>query len=148
MWFSGGLTAVALVLSRLEKGTAAAVLFLIATVLTGTPILVRGIQGLRYRTVGIECLVSIAVLGACFIGEYSEGAIVTFLFQFGSFLEQKTMKKTRSAIKELTKLAPTTAWRVTDGAPEEIDADEVEEHDRLLVKTGDNPATAAAQNQG
>lgn len=136
MWLSGGLTAVALVLSRLEKGTAAAVLFLIATVLTGTPILIRGIQGLRYRTVGIECLVSIAVLGACFIGEYSEGAIVTFLFQFGSFLEQKTMKKTRSAIKELTKLAPTTAWRVTDGAPEEIDADEVEEHDRLLVKTG------------
>ena len=136
MWLSGGLTAVALVLSHLEKGTAAAVLFLIATVLTGTPILVRGIQGLRYRTVGIECLVSIAVLGACFIGEYSEGAIVTFLFQFGSFLEQKTMKKTRSAIKELTELAPTTAWRVTDGAPEEIDADEVEEHDRLLVKTG------------
>ena len=36
----------------------------------------------------------------------------------------------------MTKLAPTTAWRVTDGAPEEIDADEVEEHDRLLVKTG------------
>lgn len=95
MWLSGGLTAVALVLSHLEKGTAAAVLFLIATVLTGTPILVRGIQGLRYRTVGIECLVSIAVLGACFIGEYSEGAIVTFLFQFGSFLEQKTMKKIR-----------------------------------------------------
>lgn len=36
------------------------------------------------------------------IGEYNEAAVVTFLFQFGSFLEQKTMGKTRSAIKALT----------------------------------------------
>ena len=60
---------------------------------------------------GIECLVSIAVIGAFAIGEFSEVAVVTFLFQFGSWLEQKTMKKTRSSIKALTELAPTVAWR-------------------------------------
>lgn len=148
MWLSGGLTAIALVLSKTGGQTAANVLFLLATLLTGFPILVRAIQGLRFRTVGIECLVSIAVLGACWIGEFSEGAIVTFLFQFGSFLEQKTLTKTRGAIKALTKLAPTTAWRMIDGEPEEIDADEVEEGDRLLVKTGGKIAADGVVVQG
>lgn len=85
---------------------------------------------------GIECLVSIAVIGAFAIGEFSEVAVVTFLFQFGSWLEQKTMKKTRSSIKALTKLAPTVAWRIDGDSWEMIDADEVEAGDLLLVKTG------------
>lgn len=131
------MTAVALVLSRLtgfQRWADAA--FLAAMVLAGAPVLVRAVQSLRYRTIGIECLVSIAVVGACCIGEFSEAAIVTFLFQLGSYLEQKTMTKTRSAIRELTRLAPSTAWRLTEDAPEQIDADEVERDDRLLVKTG------------
>ncbi|MCF0231500.1 MAG: heavy metal translocating P-type ATPase, partial [Enterococcus sp.] len=46
-------------------------------------------------------------------------------------------KKTRSAIKELTQMAPVTAWKIEDEAIEEIDVDEVEIDDVLLVKTGD-----------
>ena len=137
MWAAGGLTALAAVLSRFAgMQTVGNVIYLAATVLAGVPVLVRAVQSLRYRTVGIETLVSIAVVGACCIGEFSEAAIVTFLFQFGTYLEQKTMTKTRSAIRELTSLAPTTAWRLTEDVPEQIDADEVEQGDRLLVKTG------------
>ncbi|MCQ2507310.1 MAG: cation-translocating P-type ATPase [Dorea sp.] len=111
-------------------------LFIVGMILAGHPILFRAYQGLKFKTVGIECLVSIAVIGACIIGEFSEAAIVTFLFQFGSYLEQKTMKKTRSAIRELVDMAPSTAWKLEDGEVEEIDVDEVEEGDLLLVKTG------------
>lgn len=137
MWAAGGLTLLALILSRLSLSDPLAnALHIAAFLLAGSPILFRAVQGLRFQVVGIECLVSIAVIGACWIGEFSEAAIVTFLFQFGSFLEQKTMAKTRSAIKALTELAPATAWRLTDGEPEEIDADEVEEGNLLLVKTG------------
>ena len=133
----GVFTALGLVLSRLpgaaELGTAA---YLLGALLCGAPILFRALQSLWFKVVGIECLVSIAVLGACWIGEFSEAAIVTFLFQFGAYLEQKTLAKTRSAIKALTDLAPTTAWRLRDGIPEQIDAEDVEPEDRLLVKTG------------
>lgn len=137
MWIAGGTTLIAILLSKtgiFEMG--AVVLYLIGTVLCGFPILYRGIQGLRFKTVGIEVLVSIAVLGALVIAEFSEAAIVTFLFQFGSYLEQKTMRKTRNAIKELTQMAPATAFRVEGDEVEEIDADEVEEDDILLVKAG------------
>lgn len=133
----GVFTALGLVLSR-NTGTAGfgAAAYLLGALLCGAPILFRAIQSLRFKVVGIECLVSIAVLGACWIGEFSEAAIVTFLFQFGAYLEQKTLAKTRSAIKALTDLAPTTAWRLRDGVPEQINAEDVEPEDRLLVKTG------------
>ena len=117
---------------------AAIICYLAATVLAGLPILFRAITGLLMKAIGIEVLVSIAVFGAIFIGEYSEAAIVTFLFQFGTYLEQRTLQKTRSAIRMLTEMAPATAWRLENktAVPEEIDADEVEEGDLLLVKTG------------
>lgn len=137
MWIAGGATLLAILLSKTGVfETGAVVLYLIATVLCGFPIFYRGVQGLRFKTVGIEVLVSIAVIGALVIAEFSEAAIVTFLFQFGSYLEQKTMRKTRNAIKELTQMAPATAFRVEGDEVEEIDADEVEEEDILLVKTG------------
>ncbi len=137
MWAAGICTVAGIVFHHiLPLPRFAAVLFLFGALLAGFPVLYRAIQGLRFKTIGIECLVSIAVIGAFIIGELSEAAIVTFLFQFGSWLEQKTMKKTRSAIKALTELAPSSAWRIDGQTVEEIDVDEVEEGDLLLVKTG------------
>ena len=143
LWGAGMLIALAIAFSRIFGiKIVADVCFVAAFVLSGVPILLRAIQALRFKTVSIELLVSIAAIGACVIGEFNESAIVTFLFQFGSFLEQKTMKKTRSAIRALTEMAPTTAWRVLENGAEdafeteEIDADEVEIGDILLVKVG------------
>ena len=121
-----------------DMRTATIICYLVATVLAWLPILFRAITGLRMKAIGIEVLVSIAVFGALFIGEYSEAAIVTFLFQFGTYLEQRTLQKTRSAIRMLTEMAPATAWRLESktAEPEEIDADEVKEDTLLLVKTG------------
>ena len=144
LWAAGLLIVLAAVLSRAGGSAAAAELcYLAAFALSGLPILARAAQALRFRTVSIELLVSVAAIGACCIGEYHESAMVTFLFQLGSFLEQKTMKKTRSAIKALTELAPTTARRIVgtgqngDFETEEIDADQVEAGDLLLVRAGD-----------
>lgn len=149
MWWSGGLTLLGFVCSRFPGWeTPAAIAYILATVLAGVPILFRAVQSLRFRVVGIEVLVSIAVLGAACIGEFGEGAMVTFLFQFGAYLEQKTMAKTRSAIKALTALAPTTAWRYVGDELEEIDAEDVEEGDTLLVKTGSRIAADGIVTKG
>lgn len=136
---AGILTVLGYLAERLTNmRTATIICYLVATVLAGLPIFFRAITGLRMKAIGIEVLVSIAVFGALFIGEYSEAAIVTFLFQFGTYLEQRTLQKTRSAIRMLTEMAPATAWRLESqtAEPEEIDADEVKEDTLLLVKTG------------
>lgn len=111
--------------------------FIIASILGVTPISLQAYQAMKVKVVSIDVLVTIAVIGALFIQNYEESAIVTFLFLFGSYLEQRTLNQTRSAIKELTEMAPETAFKqLAGGQFAEVDIDEVEEGDILLVKTG------------
>lgn len=111
--------------------------FIIASLLGVAPIAIQAYQAAKVKVVSIDVLVTIAVIGAFLIQNYEESAIVTFLFLFGAYLEQRTLNKTRSAIKELTELAPESAWKqMKNGEFEEVGVDDVDEGDTLLVKTG------------
>ncbi len=82
-------------------------------------------------------LVSIAAIGALWIGETWEAAAVTFLYILGGFLENLTLSKTRTALRELIDQAPKTA-RVKQG--EEIiivSPDMVKPGDIVVVLPGD-----------
>ena len=108
-----------------------------ASILGVLPIAIQAYQALKVKVVSIDVLVTIAVLGAFAIKNLEESAIVTFLFLFGAYLEQRTLNKTRSAIKELTEMAPESALkRQRDGSFLEVDVEEVDVEDVLLVKTG------------
>ncbi|MDI9496572.1 MAG: HAD-IC family P-type ATPase, partial [Bacillota bacterium] len=110
---------------------------IIASVFGVAPIAIQAYQALRVKVVSIDVLVTIAVTGAFVIRNFEESAIVTFLFLFGAYLEQRTLNQTRSAIKELTDMAPESALKqMEDGEFEEVDVDEVDVGDVLLVKTG------------
>lgn len=109
---------------------------IIASILSGVPIIMRAISALKSRVISIELLVSVAVIGAFIIGEYNESAMVTFLFLFGSFLEQKTLEKTRRSIQNLTDLNPTQAILLEDGVEKLVDVDDLDEGDHILVKAG------------
>lgn len=136
------LTAILIVAGYLTKyglgsTTGEAIMLAVASIIAAIPIVIHAYQALRVKVVSIELLVSIAVIGAFIIGEYDESAIVTFLFLFGSYLEERTLAKTRQSIKSLTEMAPTTATVVqADGTTEEVDVDDVDEGDIVLVKTG------------
>lgn len=111
---------------------------MIATaIVAGTPILKNAISALRYKILGIDALVSIAVLGAMFIGEYWEAAAVTFLFLLGEYLESKTLEKTRSSIKALLNLAPDVARVIRDGVEVEISPEEVIKGEIAVIKPGE-----------
>ncbi|TFG83745.1 MAG: cation-translocating P-type ATPase [Erysipelotrichales bacterium] len=111
-------------------------LLAIAAMIALFPTARRAIGALRFKIISIDLLVSIAVIGALFLGEYSEAAIVGFLFLFGAFLESRTIRKTRSAIASLLKLAPSTANRIRAGISEEVSIVDLVKGDRVSVKTG------------
>ncbi|HZH93100.1 MAG TPA: heavy metal translocating P-type ATPase [Tissierellaceae bacterium] len=109
----------------------------IASIMGAAPIVIQAYQALRVKVVSIDVLVTIAVGGAFLIQNFEESAIVTFLFLFGAFLEQRTLNQTRSAIKELTEMAPESALKqMKNGEFEEVQVEEVDVGDILLVKTG------------
>ncbi|MDN6730825.1 MAG: heavy metal translocating P-type ATPase [Atopostipes suicloacalis] len=110
---------------------------MIASILGVAPIAIQSYQALKVKVVSIDVLVTIAVIGAFLIQNYEESAIVTFLFLFGAWLEARTLNSTRSAIRELTEMAPDVAQRLNeDDEFVEVDVDEVDAGDTLLVKTG------------
>ena len=120
-----------------EKEQIATWALVIASILGVVPIAIQGYQALKVKVVSIDVLVTIAVIGAFIVRNYEESAIVTFLFLFGAYLEQRTLNKTRSAIKELTRMAPESALKLMeDGEFTEVEIDEVDVDDILLVKTG------------
>ena len=111
--------------------------FALASIAGVAPIAIQAYQALKVKVVSIDVLVTIAVGGAFLISNLEESAIVTFLFLFGAFLEQRTLNKTRSAIKELIEMAPESALKqMENGEFEEVEVDEVDVGDILLVKTG------------
>lgn len=110
---------------------------IIASILGILPIAIQAYQALRVRVVSIDVLVTIAVVGAFLIQNFEESAIVTFLFLFGGYLEQRTLNKTRTAIRELTSMAPDTALKeMPNGELEMVDVEEVNPGDLLMVRTG------------
>ena len=141
MWqtlIAGTLIALGWSLGRLYPGNIGTpVLMLTATVIAGWPIARQAWQALRFRVLGIPALVTIAALGAIAIGEYWEAAVVTFLFALGSYLEARTLDKTRGALRELLELAPQVA-RVRQGQEEiEMPAAKVKVGDLVIVRPGE-----------
>jgi len=110
---------------------------LITTAIAGFPIFKKAFGALRFRIVGIDALVTIAVAGAMTIGEFWEAAAVTYLFSLGDYLESRTIEKTRSSIKALLDLAPDTVRVRRNGAELLLGPDEVLVGDIVVTKPGE-----------
>jgi Cd2+/Zn2+-exporting ATPase len=135
---SGILIVISFILKRITVEPMIANIFMIvAAIIAGLPIMKNALSALRYKIVGIDALVSLAVVGAMFLGEYWEAAAVTFLFMLGDYLESKTLEKTRSSIKSLLDLAPDVSVVIRDGIEVEISPEEVVKGDIVIVKPGE-----------
>lgn len=135
---SGILISISYLLNKLIGYETITIILMLATTATaGAPIFKKAIGALRYRIVGIDALVTIAVAGAIIIGEYWEAAAVTFLFMLGDYLEARTLEKTRSSIKALLDLAPDKTRVKRDGDEIEITPGEVIHGDLVVVKPGE-----------
>jgi Cd2+/Zn2+-exporting ATPase len=121
-------------LTSLEMASAA--ILVLATIVGGYDIAKTAYHEVTNRTLGIKTLVTLAAIGAIVIGEYWEAAAVVFLFSLGSYLEGRTMRKTRTALQELLEMTPDTATVRRDGELQEVPAREVEEGEVVVVKPG------------
>ncbi|MFD1850484.1 heavy metal translocating P-type ATPase [Oceanobacillus bengalensis] len=135
-FLSGGLLVLALVVNLAGYYNVRQTILVITTIIAGIPIFTKAFQALRMKAFSIELLVTIAVIGALFIGEYVESAVVTFLFLFGDYLEARTLEKTRSSLKDLVDMAPQEATVIRNGDIETIPVEDVVLGDRIIIRSG------------
>ena len=92
----------------------------------------------------IETLMTVAAIGAVYLGETVEAAMVILLFMLGEQLEGYASAKARSGVKALMDLVPDTALRINkDGTKEEVSASDLKVGDRVQVSPGDRLAADA-----
>ena len=133
---SGFLIAVGFALKTLGYAVATDYVLVLATLIAVVPIMHKAYLALRMKAFSIELLVTIAVIGALFIREYTESSVVTFLFLFGDFLEARTLEKTRSSLRSLIDMAPQAAIVLHGTDQAVVPVEEVAVGDRLLIKPG------------
>jgi Cd2+/Zn2+-exporting ATPase len=94
----------------------------------------------RGRTLGIDLLMTIAVVGAAIIGQWSEGAAVVVLFSLGEMLEGVTMNKMRHSIRGLIDLSPREATIKTESGERRVVVDQLQPGALMLVRPGERIA--------
>ena len=111
--------------------------FLVSILTGGIYTARRAWAATRVMSLDINVLMLVAVIGAIAIGEWSEGAMVTFLFAFAQILEARTMDRARQAIRALMDLTPAEAVVRRNGGEERVLIDDVSLGEILLVKPGE-----------
>ena len=110
----------------------------IATTLVGLFPIAR--QALRLMRSGswfaIETLMSVAAIGALFIGATAEAAMVLLLFLIGERLEGWAASRARKGVSALMALKPETATRVIDGQRETVAINTLRPGDVIEVPAG------------
>ena len=112
--------------------------FLAAMMVGLVPIARRAIvAGFSGTPFSIETLMTIAAVGAIFIGATEEAATVVFLFLVGELLEGVAAGRARASIQGLTALVPKTALLEQDGSTTEVPAASLLVGATILVRPGD-----------
>lgn len=94
------------------------------------------INALKERHFGIDLLMVVAAIGAALLGEFTEGALLLFLFGLGHALEERALDKARNAIHGLTEFAPRTALVKTETGETVLAVDDLEVGAVVIVKPG------------
>ncbi|RJL16439.1 heavy metal translocating P-type ATPase [Paracoccus siganidrum] len=112
--------------------------FLLACAIGVAPVAKRAVEALRMgQPFTIESLMTIAAIGALFIGAAEEAALVVFLFAVGEVLEGVAAGRARDGIRALADLVPKTALLEVGGTTREVPADSLRIGQVVLVRPGD-----------
>ena len=106
------------------------------------PVTKKALAQIRNGTpFGIETLMTVAALGALFLGETFEAGMVLVLFLIGEELEGLAASRARSGVKSLMALRPDTAIRIIAGTNgetrETVSATKLQPGDTIEVLPGD-----------
>jgi Cd2+/Zn2+-exporting ATPase len=113
-------------------------LYVVLYVAIGFPIIKEAVTNIFHGRVFDEnFLMTIATIGAFFIGEYADAVAVMLLYQIGEFFQRYAVGKSRKSISELMDITPETATVVRDGEHIVVAPEEVAVGETIVIKAGE-----------
>lgn len=113
-------------------------IFLTAYVIVGGDVVKRAVGNIGKGQVFDEnFLMTIATVGAFFVGEYPEAVAVMLFYQVGELFQSYAVNRSRKNITELMDIRPDFANVRRDGVEEQVDPDEVAVGETIVVKPGE-----------
>ena len=114
----------------------ATVFYIAAYIFGGWDISQHAWHALKEKHFDTDLLMVMAALGAAFLGEFAEGALLLFLFSLGHALEERALDRARAAVRALADLAPKTALVRRDGKEQELPVESLQLDDVVIVRPG------------
>lgn len=113
-------------------------LFIISYIIVGGDVVKRAVKNIFKGQVFDEnFLMSIATIGAFFIGEYPEGVAVMLFYQVGELFQSYAVGKSRKSIASLMDIRPDYANGKKGDELVKVDPDEVQIGDIIVIKAGE-----------
>lgn len=113
-------------------------LFIISYIIVGGDVVKRAVKNIFKGQVFDESfLMSIATIGAFFIGEYPEGVAVMLFYQVGELFQSYAVGKSRKSIASLMDIRPDYANVKKGDELVKVDPDEVQIGDIIVIKAGE-----------
>ncbi|MBN8696357.1 MAG: cadmium-translocating P-type ATPase [Bacteroidetes bacterium] len=115
--------------------------YIVAYIPVGVPVIKDAINSIVKGSLFSEFfLMSIATIGAFFIGEYSEGVAVMLFYAVGELFQSAAVKRAKRSIKALLDVRPDTVSVIRNGSAITISPSEVKIGETIQVKPGEKVA--------
>ena len=114
----------------------ATMLYITAYIFGGWDISQHAWHAIKEKHFDTDLLMVMAALGAAFLGEFAEGALLLFLFSLGHALEERALDRARAAVRALADLAPKVALVRRDGKEQELPVESLQLDDLVIVRPG------------
>lgn len=112
--------------------------YLVAYIPVGIPVMLEAWEAMRQKDIFSEfTLMSIATIGAFFIGEYPEGVAVMLFYAVGELFQNAAVNRAKRNISALLDVRPETATVIKEGNVETVPAENVAVGDIVEIKVGE-----------
>lgn len=124
--------------TNLKFNSAVQIIFIIiAFILLLFRTIKKAFTQIRKGVLDENALITISVIGACFVDKVMEGVMVITLYEIGKILETRAINKTRKSISDLMNIKPEYANLKLGEEVNPVNPETINIGDIILVKTGE-----------
>jgi cation-transporting ATPase G len=145
---AGLLVVTGLLAGWLGSAITSVVAYLLAAGIGGYTFVPGTVRGLWRRRIGVGTLMTIALAGALVLGQFTEAAMLAFLFSISEALEDYSLARTRRGLRALLALVPERVTVLREGGEATIAPEQLRVSDRMLVRAGERVASDGIVRSG